>query len=179
LHQAIDAMRVGEHGVARVQIAGKEVFVGYSPLGGFGGSLAIVAPIDEVTEQSAAVDSAINSEANRTLAITLATMIAMFAAALGAAAYLNRRALLRPIEALVGGTRAVAAGDVRTRIPVTSTDEPGMLADSFNSMTLQIAPRNDALREEVAERERTAQALSEREQQYRGVFESTTDALIV
>jgi PAS domain S-box-containing protein len=42
--------------------------------------------------------------------------------------------LLRPLEALVGVTRLVGAGDLRHRAPVDRADEIGQLAAAFNSM---------------------------------------------
>ncbi len=54
----------------------------------------------------------------------------------------------RPVEQLVGGARAVAAGIWSTRVEVTSKDEIGELAAAFNQMTAQL----------VEQRERAIQA---------------------
>ena len=48
--------------------------------------------------------------------------------------WLNRRLVLKPVAALVEGTRRVAAGDLGTEIPVTSRHELGELARAFNEM---------------------------------------------
>ena len=42
--------------------------------------------------------------------------------------------LSRPIFRLVDGTRAIAGGDFKVALPVTSHDELGMLTESFNQM---------------------------------------------
>ena len=42
---------------------------------------------------------------------------------LAGVSYLNRRVFLRPIQALLDGTRAVAAGNLDTRIEVKGEDE--------------------------------------------------------
>ena len=42
--------------------------------------------------------------------------------------------LTRPIFRLVDGTRAIAGGDFKVALPVTSHDELGMLTESFNQM---------------------------------------------
>jgi len=44
----------------------------------------------------------------------------------------------RPVAALTEGTRHVAEGDLDYRIPVTSGDEMGSLAASFNNMTTEL-----------------------------------------
>ncbi len=49
--------------------------------------------------------------------------------------WLNRRLVLRPVAALVEGTRRVAEGDLTTVIPVTANHELGDLAKAFNAMT--------------------------------------------
>jgi len=53
--------------------------------------------------------------------------------------YLNGRLVLRPVAALLEGTRRVAEGDLNTPIPVTARHELGKLAAAFNAMTQRIA----------------------------------------
>ena len=57
----------------------------------------------------------------------------------GILSLLNRRLVLRPVKALVAGTRQVAEGDLTTTIPVTSRTELGELAVAFNHMISQLA----------------------------------------
>jgi two-component system NtrC family sensor kinase len=56
----------------------------------------------------------------------------------GILSWLNRRLVLRPVKALVAGTRRVAEGDLATTIPVTSRTELGELAVAFNTMTRRL-----------------------------------------
>ncbi|MBL0160943.1 MAG: HAMP domain-containing protein [Bryobacterales bacterium] len=49
----------------------------------------------------------------------------------------------RPVMGLAAGARAVAGGDWSTRVPVTSEDEIGELARSFNTMTAQLIEQRD------------------------------------
>jgi len=56
--------------------------------------------------------------------------------------------ITRPVKRLVEGARAVAGGDLAARVLVTSNDEMGELAESFNRMTVQL----------LEQRERTVQA---------------------
>jgi two-component system NtrC family sensor kinase len=46
-----------------------------------------------------------------------------------------RRGVVRPVRALVEGTRRVGEGDLTYRLPVGRRDELGVLASSFNQMT--------------------------------------------
>lgn len=69
--------------------------------------------------------------------LTLALLMAVFAA-FGVAFVLSRR-LSAPLANLAEGTRAVAQGDFSRRHPVSSSDEMGVLTESFNAMTGQLA----------------------------------------
>jgi adenylate cyclase len=56
------------------------------------------------------------------------------------------KSVLRPVRDLLEATRRVKAGDLSARVPVTSGDEMGALAGSFNEMVSGLAER-EALRE--------------------------------
>lgn len=71
------------------------------------------------------------------LTLTLTLLLALLSAvALG---FLLSDRLSAPLGVLVEGTRAVAQGDYSQRAAVASSDELGVLTQSFNSMTLQLA----------------------------------------
>ena len=53
--------------------------------------------------------------------------------------WLNRQLVLKPVTALLEGTRRVADGDLATTIPVMAHDELGDLATAFNKMTHRLA----------------------------------------
>jgi two-component system NtrC family sensor kinase len=53
--------------------------------------------------------------------------------------WLNRRLVVRPVEALVQATRRVAEGDLTTQVPVTAAHEIGQLGAAFNAMTARLA----------------------------------------
>jgi GAF domain-containing protein len=159
LTSVIAAMKAGEVGVGRAVINGQEVFIAYAPLGSVGGSLALVAPVSDVTQQATVVADGINRQGNRTVAVILVAMLMAFGVALGVAAWMNRRYILRPIDEIVAGTRAIAAGDLGSRIPVRSGDELGVLADSFNAMSGEVQEARESLEQRVEERTRELTAL--------------------
>jgi nitrogen fixation/metabolism regulation signal transduction histidine kinase len=90
-----------------------------------------------------------------TLTLTLVLLLSLFAALYGA--FWSARRLVRPIQDLVAGTRAVAKGDLGMRLPLTSHDEMGILVHSFNDMTKRLSrSREEARRSQQAvEAERT------------------------
>jgi nitrogen fixation/metabolism regulation signal transduction histidine kinase len=74
---------------------------------------------------------------NLTLTLSLVLLLSLLSAATGAF-YLARR-LAAPIESLAAGTEAVAKGDFDTRLPPGSSDEVGILIESFNGMIERLA----------------------------------------
>ncbi|MBL8269371.1 sensor histidine kinase [Steroidobacter sp.] len=79
-----------------------------------------------------------------TLTLTLVLLLSLFGALYGA--FWAARRLVRPIQDLVAGTRAVAMGDFDLRLPLTSHDEMGILVHSFNDMTKRLAKSREETR---------------------------------
>src|SRR5258706_4063807 len=86
-----------------------------------------------------------------TLTLSLVALLTMLIA-LWAAIFSARR-VVAPIRELAAGTRAVALGDYKKRIPVPSHDEIGILVESFNEMTRQIARAQSQLKRSQREAE--------------------------
>ena len=71
--------------------------------------------------------------------ITTLTLVTLLTGLAGLwAAILSSRRLVAPLRDLAEGTQAVASGDYSKELPVTSSDELGILVQSFNDMTGQI-----------------------------------------
>jgi two-component system sensor histidine kinase BaeS len=65
--------------------------------------------------------------------------------------FLIARSLTRPLQALTAATRQVAAGDLDVTVDVTSKDELGELAQSFNTMNQRLAQARDLRRQMTAD----------------------------
>jgi nitrogen fixation/metabolism regulation signal transduction histidine kinase len=93
------------------------------------------------------------------LTLSLVLLMALLAALYGALFFSQR--LVRPVQDLIAGTRAVAKGDFDTRLSKPSHDEIGYLVTSFNDMTMKLArAREEAERSRAAvEGERAALAV--------------------
>ena len=89
------------------------------------------------------------------LSLSLITMM-MTLISIWLALYAARR-LVAPISDLAEGTRAVAAGDYSTQLPVKSEDELGLLVGSFNSMITQVRrAQDDAMANHLREQRQRA-----------------------
>jgi two-component system sensor histidine kinase VicK len=105
-------------------------------------------------------------------------------------AYAATRHVTRPLKALSRGVRKIEEGDLDQRVTVTSGDELGLLADSFNRMASALAERdgtikkkNQALQElnELLEKkvtERTAELRMEMER-LETVLTSMAEGIVV
>lgn len=82
------------------------------------------------------------------MTLTLALLLALFAAI--AVAFLLAKRMAQPLLILAEGTQAVAAGDFTPRAALETPDELGVLTQSFNRMTRQLA---DARRDTERHRE--------------------------
>ena len=71
------------------------------------------------------------------MTLTLSLLLALLSALLLAIVFSGR--LSAPLGVLAAGTRAVAQGDFSQRHTVKSVDELGLLTESFNIMTMQLA----------------------------------------
>ena len=77
------------------------------------------------------------------LTLTLAMLLTLFSAL--ALAFVLSEKLSAPLSALAEATRAIAKGDYSKLNPVKSRDEFGVLTQSFNTMTRQIADASEAM----------------------------------
>lgn len=90
-----------------------------------------------------------------TFTLTVVLLLSLLAATYGA--FVLSRRLVAPIQDLVAGTRAVAAGNFDTRLQAPAKDEIGFLISSFNDMTQRLAAarREASLSQAMVEAERT------------------------
>jgi len=70
------------------------------------------------------------------------------------AAWFVTRQILRPVNALVGAAKKVAAGDLTAQVAWNSHDELGVLSDTFNSMTRSIREKTELIEQKNRENER-------------------------
>ncbi|MBL8515894.1 MAG: HAMP domain-containing protein [Betaproteobacteria bacterium] len=77
------------------------------------------------------------------LTLTLALLLTLFSAVV--LAFLLAERLSAPLSALAESTRAIAKGDYTKLNPVKSRDEFGVLTQSFNTMTRQLAEASEAM----------------------------------
>lgn len=110
-----------------------------------------------VVEKSEAEALASAYNALRIILILVAVTLVMA----GSIGFLAIRQIVRPVEALATAARAVQAGDLSQQVKVSSRDEIGSLAKTFNDMTAQLRELIGSLEQRVADRTKALAASAE------------------
>lgn len=87
--------------------------------------------------------------------------------------------LTRRTAQLVRAAEQLAAGDLAARSGLKGEDELGRLGRAFDAMALEVAGTQSRLRQDIAERKRSAEALRVSEASYRAIFDAAEDAIFV
>ncbi len=121
---------------------------------------------------SSGAESELAGAINRLSLYTMLLLAVSLIVATAALLFLTRW-LTAPIHALIAGIERIGQGELDTHIPVTTSDEVGVLATAFNSMTAQLRDLIRSLEQRIAERERAEESLQESEQRYRVIMEAS------
>jgi anti-anti-sigma regulatory factor/HAMP domain-containing protein len=151
-----DIIEQGADGIHTVEIDGEQRFLAVTTLSDLGWHLGLMAPIDEVTEEADAVITTIEEGTAQTIRTNILVMTVFFLIAIAGVVFFSIH-LTRPISMLVHATRDVASGRLDRTIAVTSRDELGTLATSFNQMTREL----DTVHKELAKSHETLEHLVE------------------
>jgi signal transduction histidine kinase len=111
---------------------------------------------DETDEEVASATADLRARVDRLVRVTIATLLIVIAI-LVALWLLTRRNVVKPLESLRRGARAFGGGDLGHRIPVSSSDEIGVLSEEFNRMADSLTGTQRDLERRV--RERTAELI--------------------
>jgi PAS domain S-box-containing protein len=104
--------------------------------------------LNVIAEQT--INEALSPAINMVLvALALVVVVAGIA---GVLSLLSVRPIVNPIQALAKAAEGISAGDLTSHVPVTSNDEIGMLATTFNNMTSQLRAFIATLEQRVSER---------------------------
>ncbi len=126
-----------------VDYRGERVLAAWQPLPTLGLGLEVKMDISEVLGPV--------HDSRRTLLLLVVIGLPL----LGLGSLLAARSVSKPIVALTGAARAIAAGDRSLQVPVDRGDEVGELSRAFNTMTAELAASYASVEETV--RTRTAE----------------------
>ncbi|HET8831824.1 MAG TPA: PAS domain S-box protein [Casimicrobiaceae bacterium] len=87
--------------------------------------------------------------------------------------------LTRRTERLVRAAEELAAGNLAARGHLRGTDELARLGRAFDAMALKVADTQTRLQQDIADRQRSAEALRVSEESYRAIFDAAEDAIFL
>ncbi len=138
LQDATDKMRRGGSGVATFKTAdGVDHYIAYSKVPVANYSLGLVVPVSETTGQTIAAIELL-AEQTRQATVTGLVLFVILATVAVVVVYFAARALTHPLIQLTNTAKQIAGGNLEAVAPVTTRDEIGTLATTFNSMTSQL-----------------------------------------
>jgi sigma-B regulation protein RsbU (phosphoserine phosphatase) len=147
-----------------ITIDNQKFYIAYAPIQSMNWSLAFYEPASEVMALANMTRTDIQEKTNETTKeindITFRILVlfgGLFCIHLIVVLFLSfrlARLITRPVEVLRQGTVAIGKGDLDYHLAIDSGDEFEGLANSFNSMTLDLKKNIEDLRRTTAEKER-------------------------
>jgi signal transduction histidine kinase len=148
----------------------------YSRYGVFGG-VTIGFQVDQFHEAARKGSRLINRELrqHRSLSAMIILATALLA---GFSAWVLSRGITRPLRQLIEGARRLAEGDTRSRVSVSSADELGELADTFNTMSNELEIRKTSLLSTLDELRRSRLEILDERNFKESILESISSAIV-
>jgi PAS domain S-box-containing protein len=148
----VQAMRNGDHGFREVATADKtEMYVAFAPIEGTSFSLGIAARQSAMLSVVGAMRDQVKQSTHEVLYYQILPSAVIILFMVWIIGFLYIRLITGPIIALTEQARRVTKGDFKQGIAITSENEIGRLAQTFNTMTAQLAESYRNLENKVRE----------------------------
>jgi signal transduction histidine kinase len=148
----------------------------YGRYGVFGG-VTIGFQVDQFHDAARKGSRLINTELrqhrSRSALIILATAVAGCLSA-----WVLSRGITRPLQQLIEGARRLSEGDTRSRVSVSSADELGELANTFNTMSNELEIRKTSLLSTLDELRRSRLEILDERNFKESILESISSAIV-
>jgi GAF domain-containing protein/HAMP domain-containing protein len=150
----------GENGLSTATIQNTQYYVGYYPLPTIHYSIGLMAPTAELDTAYVAAREKIDQETHLTTTLSIVILLVVLLV-VGAISLFLGQFLATPLVRLTETATEVAKGNLNVEAKVQTSDEIGILASTFNSMTSQIRELINSLEQRVAARTRNLELAAE------------------
>ena len=128
---------------------------------------------DAARKGSRLIDSELRGHRTMSAMIILATALVS-----GFSAWVLSRGITRPLQQLIEGARRLSKGDTRSRVSVSSADELGELAETFNTMSNELEIRKTSLLTTLDELRRSRLEILDERNFKESILESISSAIV-
>lgn len=158
LQDATDKMRRGGSGVTTFKAPnGTDYYIAYTKVPAANYSLGLIVPVNEMLGPTVATIAQLQNQ-TRLSAVAGLGLLALIGAVAAVVAYFAARTLTQPLLQLTDTAKEISGGNLEAVAVVTTTDEIGTLAATFNSMTAQLRDVINSLETRVEYRTAQIQA---------------------
>lgn len=171
LQSFTNRMVVGGKGMGTIPFNGVDTYISFAPLPSTGYSLALVVPVSEMQTAIAATRQESVNQLRASIQIALITLTATFIGALLVSIVLGQL-ISSPVKSLTQTADRIASGDLTARTNVSTEDETGALARSFNTMADRLKQTLQGLEERVANRTQELEVVSRTNEYRASLFEA-------
>lgn len=154
-------MAAGERGFESLTVAGRELFVAFTPLEATGWSLGSVVDAADVLAPALTLRSQVGEITQSLLLNRLIPASLVITAGVVLLGLLLTGRLVQPIRRLVEAAQRLGAGEFDIKVPADSADELGILASTFNTMAEELAGAYRSLERRVEQRTRQVRTAAE------------------
>jgi len=144
---------------------------------GIFGAVTIGFQVDQFRETARTGAALINEQLRAHLRLSI-IILAATSLMVVVCAWLLSRGVTRPLALLAEGVRRLAGGETGSRVAVTTHDEIGELADSFNRMAQELETRKNNLLNTLEELQRSRRHIMEERNFKESVLESISSAIM-
>lgn len=160
LQSFTNRMVAGGNGLGVIRVGGVDTYISFAPIPSNGYSLALVVPTAEMQTAIPATRQETEEQLRAAIQTALVILALTFLAALAVSIVVGQL-IASPLRGLTLTANRIADGDLAARTTVTSQDETGILARSFNTMADRLTEILQGLEDRIAERTRELQSLSQ------------------
>lgn len=160
-----------ESGLSKFDVNGVPTYLSVNILGTTNYKLVYLAPVSNLNRDIIALREEIDAELRSTIQnITLILVILLFGAFL--ASLVIGQIITRPLKKMTETVEQIAGGNLASRVNIETSDETGLLARAFNSMTDRLTQTLQGLEDRIASRTRELEILSKSNMYRAALFES-------
>lgn len=134
-----------------LRIKDVETYLAVAALDAPGYKLVILAPSNELNKEIISSREEIQEEVNSSIRNGRILLFSLFIVSIIFSLWVGQ-IITNPLKRLTAIVEQIAAGDLHARVDITSKDETGILANSFNTMTEKLSETLQGLENRIAER---------------------------